>query len=195
MKWIKSCLHTEKSLILGYLPFSISLYPFSPFLSCGNCIIYSWLCRLNLVPWAFFNRIAKKIKTSYIISFFHFLTGWDSSYNPWGTGNLTSNTSEATNENPEKEDGESSKKVKSHLSKKEKKQLDKLEAIAIERAEQRVVEGTYLKLSFLNCQLFSLCTSPRPWEMSMKNCRAKVKPVLTPHLWYKAMLKLWRKLW
>ena len=35
------------------------------------------------------------------------------------------------------------------MSKKEKKQLDKLEAIAIERAEQRVVEGTYLKLSFL----------------------------------------------
>ena len=36
------------------------------------------------------------------------------------------------------------------MSKKEKKQLDKLEAIAIERAEQRVVEGTYLKFSFLN---------------------------------------------
>ena len=99
----------------------------------------------------FLNKIVKWIEASYIISFFHFLTGWDSSYNPWGTGNLTSNTSEATNENPEKEDGESSKKVKSHLSKKEKKQLDKLEAIAIERAEQRVVEGTYSKLSFLNC--------------------------------------------
>ena len=83
------------------------------------------------------------MKSSYIISFFHFLAGWDSSYNPWGTGNLTSNTSETTNENPEKEDGESSKKVKSHLSKKEKKQLDKLETIAIERAEQRVVEGTF----------------------------------------------------
>ena len=94
------------------------------------------------------------MKSSYIISFFHFLVGWDSSYNPWGTGNLTSNTSETTNENPEKEDGESSKKVKSHLSKKEKKQLDKLEAIAIERAEQRVVEGTYLKIFFFkspNC--------------------------------------------
>ena len=85
-----------------------------------------------------------------ILFHFYFLAGWDSSYNPWGTGNLTSNTSETTNENPEKEDGESSKKVKSHLSKKEKKQLDKLEAIAIERAEQRVVEGTYSKLPMLD---------------------------------------------
>ena len=36
-------------------------------------------------------------------------------------------------------------------------------------------------------------TPPRPSKISMKNCMAKVKPVLTPHLWYKAMLKVWRK--
>ena len=29
----------------------------------------------------------------------------------------------------------------------------------------------------------------------MKNWRPKVKPVLTPNLWYKPMLKVWRKLW
>ena len=29
----------------------------------------------------------------------------------------------------------------------------------------------------------------------MKNFMSTVKPVLTPHLWYKAMLKVWTKLW
>ena len=29
----------------------------------------------------------------------------------------------------------------------------------------------------------------------MKNWRVKARPVLTPHLWYKAMLKVWRKSW
>ena len=38
-------------------------------------------------------------------------------------------------------------------------------------------------------------TPPKPSEISMKNWSAKVKPVLTPHLWYKAMLKVWRKSW
>jgi hypothetical protein len=32
-------------------------------------------------------------------------------------------------------------------------------------------------------------TPPRLSEISMKNWRATVKPVLTPHLWYKAMVK------
>ena len=38
-------------------------------------------------------------------------------------------------------------------------------------------------------------TPPRSSEISMKNWRAKVKPVFTPHLCYKFMLKVWRKLW
>ena len=38
-------------------------------------------------------------------------------------------------------------------------------------------------------------TQPRQSEISMKNWRAKVKPVLIPNLWYKSMLKVWRKLW
>ena len=40
-----------------------------------------------------------------------------------------------------------------------------------------------------------LNTTPRPPDISMKNWRAKVKPVLTSHLWYKAMLKIWEKSW
>ena len=40
-----------------------------------------------------------------------------------------------------------------------------------------------------------LTTPPRPSEISMKNWKAMVKPVLTFHFWYKAMLKVWRKLW
>ena len=40
-----------------------------------------------------------------------------------------------------------------------------------------------------------LPTPPRPSEISMKNWRAKVKPVLTSNLRYKAMLKVLRKSW
>ena len=37
-------------------------------------------------------------------------------------------------------------------------------------------------------------TPPRP-SKTVKNWKAEVKPVLTPNLWYKAMLKVWRKSW
>ena len=40
-------------------------------------------------------------------------------------------------------------------------------------------------------QAYWLFTPPRLSEISMTNWRAKVKPVLTPHLWCKAMLKVW----
>ena len=36
-------------------------------------------------------------------------------------------------------------------------------------------------------------TPPRPSEISEKNWNTKAKPFLTSHLWYKAMLKVWRK--
>ena len=36
-------------------------------------------------------------------------------------------------------------------------------------------------------------TSPRPSEISEKNWSTKAKPFLTSHLWYKAMLKVWKK--
>ena len=42
-------------------------------------------------------------------------------------------------------------------------------------------------------QQLNHCTPSRPSEISMKNCRAKAKQVLTHHLWYKAMLEVWGK--
>ena len=38
-------------------------------------------------------------------------------------------------------------------------------------------------------------TPPRPSEISEKSWSTTVKPFLTSHLWYKAMLKVWRKSW
>ena len=38
-------------------------------------------------------------------------------------------------------------------------------------------------------------TPPRPSEISEKNWSTLLKPFLTSHLWYKAMLKVWRKSW
>ena len=40
-----------------------------------------------------------------------------------------------------------------------------------------------------------LVTPHRLSNMSMKKEITNLKPVLTPHLWYKAMLKVWRKSW
>ena len=44
-------------------------------------------------------------------------------------------------------------------------------------------------------EIFVLVTPPRLSEISEKNWSTKAKPFLTSHLWYKAMLKVWRKSW
>ena len=48
----------------------------------------------------------------------------------------------------------------------------------------QLIGTTNLQLSCNLCQLsqLNLFTPPRPSEISMENWRAKVKPVLTPHL-------------
>ena len=51
-------------------------------------------------------------------------------------------------------------------------------------------ENIYLHSTEKKC---TLRTPPRPMEISKKNWSTKVQPFLTSHLWYKALLKIWRK--
>ena len=51
------------------------------------------------------------------------------------------------------------------------------------------------KISSHPDQLWIEFTPPRTSEISEKNWSTKAKPFLTSHLWYKAMLKVWRKSW
>ena len=62
----------------------------------------------------------------------------------------------------------------------------------VQKYQDRFTKSEQTAKHDLVCKPF---TPPRPSKISEKTWSTKVKPFLTSHLWYKAMLKIWKKSW